>query len=186
MASIANANEALASGEAAALLSSPWRRKYRPLRAFRFKGKALPVDVLAYRPLGPMPRTQLPQHLLQDTREASIVLQLTHRGETWMVHEAESLTLGRDEGVDVRIPQPWISRRHAVFLVRDGLAMLSDRSTFGSFLSQEGAVELRVRRTSVTLSGSGSIALGTSHDQPNAECVDYAVIRAPQTATPPA
>lgn len=184
LASIANTNEALASGAAAALLSPGWKKKYRPLRAFRFKGKALPVDVLTYHKLGHLPHTQLPDHLMQDMYEAKILLRLSYGGKTWQVREAESLTIGRDDEVDLQIPHPWISRRHAVFVVRDGLATLTDRSTYGSFLSQGGAVELRVRRTSVTLSGAGSIALGTAHDQPGAECIEYAVIRAPQTAHP--
>lgn len=183
LANIANAGEALASGEAVALLPAGWQSRFRRLRAFRFKGRAEPVEVLAYSGPPNVSQTQLPpQFHRQDPGEA-VALHLRYGGQSWWLSEADSFTIGRDDDVDLQIAQPWVSRRHASFLIRDGLALLTDRSTYGSFLSQPGSPELRVRRTSVTLTGAGSLSLGIGHDQPEAQTVTFEVRREPAKAT---
>ena len=183
LASIANTNEALASDSVVERLEAGRRKTFRPLRSFRFKGKALPIEVFALDEHGTQLMTQLPAHLLDQGGGEDVVLRLSYSGERWEVGEAESLSIGRSEGVDVLIDRQWVSRRHAVLHVRDGVAMLTDRSSYGSFVSPGGTMEVMVRRQSVPLAGSGLIGLGTSITQPEAERLEYAVVRA-DIATP--
>lgn len=178
LASIANAGEALATGAAAETLPPELRDALRPLRSFRFKGREASVDVYVLEPPGEAPTTRLPDHFQVPPPAAGVVLRLEHDGRCWDVAEAESLALGRAEGSDLLLPRPWVSRRHATLLVRDGVALLTDRSTFGSYLTPDGGHEMHVRRQSMPLSGCGLLSPGASVGAPEAEIVRYAVLPA--------
>ncbi|WMS41714.1 FHA domain-containing protein [Acuticoccus sp. MNP-M23] len=186
LAAIANTNEALASTSVVERLTDKWRTSFRPLRSFHFKGKAEPIEVYAYDSLGSQWMTQLPGHLLSPKPKMAVRLSLTYGGTTWEVGEAESLSVGRSDEVDIVVACQWVSRRHALIHVRDGVAMLTDRSSYGSFVSADGNVEVRVRRTSLPLSGSGVIGLGCSVQEPESERLEYAVARAGVGVTSPA
>ena len=186
LASIANAGEALASGPVAERLSPRAQAALRQLRAFRFKGREAPVDVYGLETPSAAPVTQLPAHFAAaHAAPAPTLLRLEHGGRYWDIREAESLALGRAEGSDLMIPLAWVSRRHATLHVRDGVAMLTDRSTYGSYISPSGGGELHIRRQSVPLSGAGVITPGASPATPDADAISYAVMaldREPPTA----
>lgn len=177
LAALANSNEVLVTGVVAAAFAAPRRQRLRSLRTFTFKGRARPVEVFALDALTGQTMTHLPDHILSAASPSKLLLKLAHGSRSWELGEAESLSIGREDGVDVVIAKPWVSRHHAILLVRDGSATLNDRSTYGSFLVPTGGCEMRVRRQIVPLSGSGVIALGTSSTAPEAELLSYSVER---------
>ena len=64
----------------------------------------------------------------------------TGAGESTTVHG--SATIGRDEGSDLRVQDPEVSRRHAKVTVQDGNAWIDDlHSTNGTFVNGERVVE---------------------------------------------
>ncbi|SEA21937.1 adenylate/guanylate cyclase domain-containing protein [Rubrimonas cliftonensis] len=177
LAALANADEALLSGAAARRLPPVMRSALRPMDAFRLKGRTRPVQVFALPSPAMGETTQLPQSLRERpaSQEGRVVLRVRHGDVTLDIGEAESLSIGRSEECDLVIPRPWVSRRHAILHVRDGVAAVVDRSSYGTFVSRPGGEELFVRRQTAVLTGSGAVALGASADSEAAEIVSFEV-----------
>ncbi len=70
------------------------------------------------------------------------------------------LRLGREADCDLVVETIWVSRHHADLAFRDGRIVLTDHSTNGLWLRQDGAEERCVHGESVLLHGSGSFSLG--------------------------
>ena len=70
---------------------------------------------------------------------------------------------------------PHISRRHAGFTVRQGLAEFTDYSSTGSYLKFGDADPFFVRRKPVVLSGRGAISLGVDMADAGDEMIWFSV-----------
>ena len=95
-------------------------------------------------------------------------LQLPARGDR--------LTLGRATTSSLAINDARVSRLHAVVEWRGGQFVLSDVSSFGTWVYVGGQAEpLILRRTECFLIGQGEIALGCARDVAGAPVASYAV-----------
>jgi adenylate cyclase len=87
------------------------------------------------------------------------------------------MLIGRSDECDIVLARPWISRKHASLTVRDGKAILADRSSSGTWLTIAGGHELVLRRESVVLTGNGLISPAMPPNRPEAEPIRFEIIR---------
>ena len=88
---------------------------------------------------------------------------LTPAARSWTV-DASSPTLlfGRETGNDIVVVDPRVSRQHARIELRNGLFYLTDSSTNGTYLLEEGAAEHCIKRDDFILGEKGYIGCGFS------------------------
>jgi hypothetical protein len=84
------------------------------------------------------------------------------------------LTLGRDAGNDIVIPDDFASRSHAVVEVDTVRLKLIDRSANGTYVAFDGTPgEVRILRGETVLHGSGCISLGRPLSDPQARPIAF-------------
>jgi class 3 adenylate cyclase len=82
-------------------------------------------------------------------------------GNTFTVDDQHpSLTLGRAAENELVLYAPWVSRRHARIKLRQGLFVLFDESSNGTFVRDAHGETVRVHRDHVTLDREGRIGAG--------------------------
>ena len=136
LAALANADEALFSKSFVDRLTWEEAARLRPLDRLRLKGVSSPIEVYSFIDDDPDVQTQIPLGLAE-TRvplgrwpaASAVSLRLVYGQEQRHCGESQSMLIGRSEDCDLVLPLPWISRKHAVVTVRDGKAMLADRSS---------------------------------------------------------
>lgn len=73
--------------------------------------------------------------------------------------------LGRDEDTDFMVNDQRVSRQHVRIMWRNGGFVLTDLSTYGTWVRfDQGGTELALRRNDCVLLGSGQVALGASFE----------------------
>jgi adenylate cyclase len=87
------------------------------------------------------------------------------------------MLIGRSDECDIVLSRPWVSRRHAMLTVRDGKAVLADRSSAGTYVAIAGGHELLLRRESIVLTGRGLISPAMPPGRPEAEPIRFEIIR---------
>jgi adenylate cyclase len=84
--------------------------------------------------------------------------------------------VGRAEHVQLCINDPRVSRLHARIDWRNSGFVLTDLSSFGTWVRFEGSTSpVRLRRDACILHGTGQIALGVSFSEPSAPVVSFEV-----------
>jgi adenylate cyclase len=175
LASKANPGEVLISRDFAAQLSRPRAATLRPLNAMTLKGKSLPVEVFSLNDdtrFFPVPR---PAAAAAPGVPRRVSVVLAYGGLRRVVQEGASLSVGRAPDNDIVVDKPWVSRRHATIAVTDDRVQLTDRSSYGSYLTIADAAEMVARRETVVLAGSGRLSPGTSADNPDAVVIAFEV-----------
>jgi adenylate cyclase len=109
--------------------------------------------------------------------DTQIALKLIYRANIFMVNPTRSaLQMGRDDSNDIVVASLFASRVHARVELRDGQFILTDLSSNGTFvLPDEEAVERRLRREEMILSGRGWFGLGKSAARHGDHSVRFAV-----------
>ena len=102
-----------------------------------------------------------------------LTVSLNHQGVIVEVSEGEECVLGRAMDGDVIVSQPWVSRLHATVSVVNGIAVLKDCSTLGTFVQMDSGREVLARRGTVTLIGNGRISLGAPLAKSTEAVVEY-------------
>lgn len=164
LATAANPDEACVSEGVSTLLSPDLRRFLKPLGRLSLKG--LSEQMAAYSLISPaadpFTQTRLPLSYgrTEDHWKPNEVLTLVlrHEDQSWRCHDNGELKIGRSPDCDVVLPQPWVSRLHAVLSMKDGKLILSDRSTSGTYVKSEAGHEIQLKRESVMLADSGLIS----------------------------
>lgn len=157
LAASAKPGQALASGAAVMLLSTPARHfaGTEGSRSLALAGMDWPVYELGHK-LGNI--TPLPPNskLLQQ-------LHIRHQNERLMVDEQRPvLLLGREHGNDVVIIDPRASRQHARIERRGAGFYLIDQSSNGTYVAIEGQGEKFVKQSETLLNGPGRLGCGFS------------------------
>ena len=84
--------------------------------------------------------------------------------------------VGRAEHAQLRINDPRVSRLHARIDWRNSGFVLTDMSSFGTWVRFEGSDSpVRLRRDACILHGAGHIALGVSFNEPSAPVMSFHV-----------
>ncbi|MDP3701100.1 MAG: adenylate/guanylate cyclase domain-containing protein [Hylemonella sp.] len=99
-------------------------------------------------------------------------------GESQLRLDARSdkISLGRASDAALKVNDPRVSRLHATLEWRGGQFVLTDASSFGTWVylgRQDDAVVLR--RTECCLVGSGEIVLGCSREDENAPSITFSI-----------
>jgi len=112
------------------------------------------------RPVAPPPRHQTPA---KTAAAPTVTLVLRHDGQSYRIGGGKSLiTIGRDPVNDVVISDPNASRQHCRIIYRLGNHVLVDLSMNGTYVKSGDAPEQIVRKSMVTLNGSGQLSFGHS------------------------
>lgn len=157
---LARAGEVLITEAAVRSMSAATRSGTRLLdRETAVKGKRLPIAVHE------MVREDQDMTVLgafaaaPKRREARLALE--HQGRRLTVDgPAGTLTIGRVDGNDLMVPDGAVSRRHATIEARQGGFHISDISTNGTYVQNDGRTPLLLKRERLQLTGSGTISLG--------------------------
>jgi len=89
------------------------------------------------------------------------VLRLLYRNREIVLDSSRSsITIGRDQGADVVVPERMASREHGRIEHRGDKFVLIDHSANGTYVTMRGDRELVLRREECVLRGRGVIALG--------------------------
>jgi adenylate cyclase len=184
LAALANADEALFSKSFVDQLPRREAACLRPLDRIRLKGVSSPIEVYSFVDDDPALQTQIPvrataaRTALESRSPATVVtIVLAHDGDSRQCGESETMLIGRSDDCDVVLSRPWISRKHAMVTVRDGKAILSDRSSSGTYVAIGGGHELLLRRETILLTGNGVISPAMHPAHPEAEPIRFEVIR---------
>lgn len=159
LADVASRGQIILSLDTTQRLAKGLRAACRPLYSIPVKGKndeiaiceltwKASADATAMMPtVGPSTgQARLRLHY----RNREIVLDETHGG----------VSLGRDQGSDVVVPERMASREHGRIEHRSGKFVLVDHSANGTYVTIAGDRELVLRREECVLHGRGVIALG--------------------------
>jgi adenylate cyclase len=84
-----------------------------------------------------------------------------------------SVRLGRDVENDIVAKSHRVSRNHAQIEKRGDSFVLTDKSTNGSYLTQDGKPELPLRRVECVIHGKGMISLAAPAASPDADCLEF-------------
>jgi adenylate cyclase len=84
-----------------------------------------------------------------------------------------SVSLGREVGNDIIVKSHRVSRNHARIEKRGDCFVLTDTSTNGSYLTQQGKPELPLRRDECQIQGKGIISFAAPAASPEADCLEF-------------
>lgn len=135
--------------------------RIRSLGANRIRGKTEPLELfeVMWRP-DQMDITTLSTVVkAEDLQRARLYLTI-HGLEKILTDNSPPLTVGRDEQNDVSLEGNWVSRNHANIICRNGLFVLIDRSTNGSYVEIGENESYRVHRDEIHLHDAGVISFG--------------------------
>jgi adenylate cyclase len=107
-------------------------------------------------------------------------LELGFRGKTVQLQQSgsaiKSLHMGRAPSCELEVPDPRVSRTHASVQVRGDQFVLTDASSYGTWVYMGGQSEpLVLRRTDCVLVGEGEISLGCERSAPDAAVLTFNV-----------
>jgi len=119
--------------------------------------------------------TMIGRSTIPPRREES--LELSHKDKRLQLKaKGDRVSLGRATDAALHVNDPRVSRLHATLEWRGGQFVLTDASSFGTWVylgNQNEAVVLR--RTECTLVGSGQIVLGCAREDEDAPSITFSV-----------
>lgn len=78
-----------------------------------------------------------------------------------LVDELRSrVTIGRQKGNDIQVPQTRVSRLHATVTLKEGKYILTDQSSNGTYVHLRGSEAMTIKKEAIPLTCSGVIGLG--------------------------
>lgn len=134
----------------------------RDLGLHRVKGKVDPLRVreILWEDGGGSLTRVTPRSTLGLAAGLRIEIQLGTEVAGIGAESADALTLGRDEGSSLMVPDESASRRHATIRPRQGQFFLEDHSSNGTYVRAEGVEAVRLHRDEMSLQGRGHLRLG--------------------------
>jgi adenylate cyclase len=177
LADLAGAEQILTTSRVREALGLELRGKLRSLGPMFLRGKNEQTEVyrVQWQPERDVDATMMGASMFKATPNAH--LELTGAGKTLRVDpQGTSLTLGRAATATLSINDARVSRVHATVDWKGGHFILSDQSSFGTWVYMGGGnTPLVLRRTECYLVGSGLITLGCEREAEAAPRVEFAV-----------
>ncbi|TFZ00552.1 adenylate/guanylate cyclase domain-containing protein [Ramlibacter henchirensis] len=177
LADLAGAEQILTTSRVREALGAELRGKLRSLGPMFLRGKNEQTEVyrVQWQPERDVDATMMGASMFKATPNAH--LELTGAGKTLRVDpQGTSLTLGRAATATLSINDARVSRVHATVDWKGGHFILSDQSSFGTWVYMGGGnTPLVLRRTECYLVGSGLITLGCEREAEAAPRVEFAV-----------
>lgn len=182
LSSRAKDNEFLLSGEFTHRISPGQPIELRPMGEITLRGTAVPTEIFALLAQAAGGETRLIAQtqmfeMQRQTSTAGSTVRLSCDGWSRDVAEGEEITIGRSEDCDLVLPLPWVSRVHAAVSVRAGLVEVTDRSAAGCTLYAGDTTGYFIRRQTISLTGNGTIELGSSAIDGPLPRVSFAVMK---------
>jgi adenylate cyclase len=177
LAASAKPGEILASRSFLDQLPEPDIRSFRVLDSMTFKGKNAPTEVYSFLEDVRAEKTEiiLGGGLKNQPAGAEVTVVLRYRIGSWQCREQDTLLIGRSPDCDLVIEQPWISRQHAMLMVRRGKVHLNDQSSSGTYVTMPDGEETLLRRETALLTGSGNISPARRSTDAEAEVIHYEI-----------
>ncbi len=101
-------------------------------------------------------------------------LELLYEGQTFCLStESPCFQIGRESLCDLVVDSAHASRNHAHIEYRRGKFVIVDRSTNGTFVRNEQARAVYIRREELPLMGRGSISLGVAFEKSEHHIIDF-------------
>lgn len=89
---------------------------------------------------------------------------------------ASPLLMGRDAGCRIVVESEWASRKHCTIDAQRDRFVLTDHSSNGTFIVEEGGAPQFLKREAVNLTGSGVISLGIAPEDNPDFVIRYAFV----------
>jgi len=104
-------------------------------------------------------------------------LELLIGNQTFVIdNEKPSVTIGRMNYNDIVIDRDWVSRSHIAIEYREGIFMVVDKSSNGTYIYPDGEDIKFIMKSEHLLTGSGDILLGMDKDSESGnELIKYCV-----------
>jgi len=177
LADLAGADQILTSQRVRDALPAPQQQKLRGLGPMYLRGKAEVTEVyrVEWQPERDAEATVMGVSMFGQPPEAR--LEISFAGQTCtMQPRGEPVTLGRSATADLPVNDSRVSRVHATIEWRGGHFVLSDASSFGTWVYFGNQAEpVVLRRTDCYLVGQGQIALGCDRNSEAAPLATFAV-----------
>lgn len=180
LAALANAGEVLISSALVERLPDHHRLDLRRLNPMRCKGKALPVEV--YTLADDTPQQTEAVFLVDRPPTSGAVgkgfgLLLSVDGARHEFQSGREVTLGRAGENDIVVNRPWVSRQHATITIGRDRVQLTDRSSYGTYVTDALGCEFVALRETMVLAGAGRLSLGASASAADTVVIGYEVRR---------
>lgn len=166
---LARPGEILVTDDLWQRLSPRLRLQTKPLSQISVKGKSQPIRIHQMRPNPVGEETTIDSTTLglalPQPEGGVLTLHLTYKHHSFAVSPLlPRLTIGREEGCDLRIVSRQTSRQHAVLDFSRESFILTDQSTNGTFVRTATSLPVALRRDSTKLVGSGLLGFGAEPD----------------------
>jgi class 3 adenylate cyclase len=178
LADLAGADQILTTQHVRDALPGEQRETVRSLGPMYLRGKAEVTEVfrVEWQPERDAEATVMGASMFDQANEMHLEIAVAGQKRT-LEPRGEPITLGRSATVDLNVNDTRVSRLHATFEWRGGHYVLTDASSFGTWVyfgSQPEPVVLR--RTECYLVGQGQIALGCDRNAEAAPLATFAVV----------
>ena len=172
LADVATRGQIILSQKTTQRLAKGLRAACRPLYAIPVKGKNDDIAICELTWKASADATAM-MPSLSPAVGGPAVLRLHYRNREILLDDTRaSITLGRDQGADLVVPERMASREHGRIEHRAGKFVLVDHSANGTFVTMRGDRELVLRREECVLHGRGVIALGQPRETAS-ELLEY-------------
>ena len=174
MAGLAKSGQIITSGPTVDALSPLLKASTREIDALQVKGKQDEIRIFEVIWHDSADLTAMADRD-QPVNTPASSLALTYGAQTLKLGAAQkSVSLGRDAGNDMVVPDKMASRVHCKVEFRRGNFFLVDQSTNGTYVTVEGDAEILLKREQIMLRGRGVISLGHTASSKDAELVAFA------------
>lgn len=174
MAGLAKSGQIITSGQSVEALSPLLKASTREIDAFHVKGKQDEIRIFEVIWHDSADLTAMAERdISATTAVSSLTLTCGALSLTLGVNQT-SVSLGRDAGNDMMVPDKMASRVHCKIEFRRGNFFLVDQSTNGTFVTVGSDAEVLLKREQIMLRGSGVICLGHTAASGDGERVSFA------------
>lgn len=174
LAALAKPGEVLIGDDAFDRLSPAHRPEFVPLGGLKLKGKREATRVYSYTASQISTQTVVFGASGQTEGRRTESAEFSCEDRVWRIEEGQSLTIGRLESCDIRLPHGWISRQHGKLELRGAQLEYTDHSSTGSSVITADGQEFVVHRRATLLNGEGRLLFGTRDRTIADSCVDFA------------
>lgn len=178
LADLAGADQILTTQRVRDALPPAQQEMLRGLGPMYLRGKAEVTEVyrVEWQPERDAEATVMGASMFGQPAEAHLDLSIA--GETVRMHpRGEPVTIGRSATADLNVNDSRVSRVHATVEWRGGHFVLSDASSFGTWVYFGGQTEpVVLRRTECYLVGQGQISLGCDRNSETAPIATFSIV----------
>ena len=177
LADLAGADQILTTQSVWNELMAAQRPSLRSLGPIHLRGKTQPTHIyrVEWQTGRDLDATAMGASMYTPIKHQTLTLTLAGRSQTFEL-TATDITIGRSTEASMPVLDPRVSRVHATIRTRGGQIVLTDASSFGTWVyfgNQANAVALR--RTECFLVGYGQLSLGCEIDADKAPLVAFEV-----------